>query len=368
MAADINTQLQNISTDVTAIGNLVNRLTTIFSAGGVQNPDLATMKAELQTWTTTQLGNYVSLTGNQDIVGAKKIKNNSLYFETTGSHRANITINDTGVDQTQSFSGVNGFSIYYNDINNTGICAFLMRKMSNSNYISLGCSNNNEASCALQFTLLDNEATGIVDVYKASFIPYDDAVQNLGIGSARWAQVYASNSSITTSDERVKESIQEIPDSFFEAWEECGFYQFKFKDAVKEKGLEQARVHIGCIAQRVKNALLAKNITPEKYGFFCHDAWEDEYEDVEQKIPPVIERVKVMDLPEFKDGEEIEKFHYEDKEVVPEKIIITKKLKKSAGDLFSLRYEELLCIEAAYLRWKNKKLETRLAALEAKVR
>ena len=67
-----------------------------------------------------------------------------------------------------------------------------------------------------------------------------------------------------------------------------------------------------------------------RYGLYCYDSWGET-------------------LPEYdEDGNLINEPH-------------------SAGDRYSLRYEEALCIEAAYQRRRASRAEERIAALEQKV-
>ena len=48
--------------------------------------------------------------------------------------------------------------------------------------------------------------------------------------------------------------------------------KFKFNDSVAEKG-DGARIHVGVIAQDVRDAFLAEGLDPYKYGLFCSDTW-----------------------------------------------------------------------------------------------
>lgn len=152
---------------------------------------------------------------------------------------------------------------------------------------------------------------------------------NLGSGSYKWKQLFATTSSINTSDERLKSSIASIPDEVLDAWGEIGFVQFQFIGALKEKGSD-ARLHSGLIAQRIDEAFRTRGLDASRYGLFCHDAWEAE--------------------PERRnaDGIVVEPAH-------------------DAGDEYSLRYEEALCMEAAYQRRRADRAEARLAALEERL-
>ena len=176
----------------------------------------------------------------------------------------------------------------------------------------------------------DLNFTGLNISYYASdaknITPSSDNDTNLGITSARWKQLYAGTSTISTSDERVKQQIDEIPEQVLLAWGEVNFYQFKYNDSVAEKG-ENARLHIGLIAQRIKTIFESHNLDATKYGLLCYDEWEAQEEEKDE-----------------------------------EGNIITPA--REAGNLYSLRYEECLCMEAAYQRYRADKLEQRLQNIE----
>lgn len=116
--------------------------------------------------------------------------------------------------------------------------------------------------------------------------------------------------------------------------------QLRFKDAIQEKG-EKARIHIGVIAQRVKEAFESEGLDGFKYGLLCYDEWEDEYEDEE-----VIDKKAEYD----EDGNE----------TVSAKTHVEKKLIRAAGNAYGIRYSEALALECAYQRWKLEQLERKL--------
>ena len=159
---------------------------------------------------------------------------------------------------------------------------------------------------------------------------------NLGQSGAVWKQLYAGTTTISTSDRRLKDCIGGMSDAVLDAWEDVDFVQFKFKDAMREKGSDKARVHHGMVAQDVRDVFARHGLDASRYSFFCWDSWD---------AKPAV----------YKDG-------------------VLEQPASEAGDSYALRYEELLCIEAAYMRRENARLkkrvadlEERLAALELKV-
>lgn len=146
----------------------------------------------------------------------------------------------------------------------------------------------------------------------------DDGASDLGRAAKRWANIYATNAVISTSDERSKQQIKPIDDAALRAWARVEYMQYKFNDAIEKKG-EGARWHFGLIAQRVKEAFEAEGLDAFEYGLLCYDEWEE--------VPEVLEQVD------------------EEGNVVVEAIPY-----QPAGSRYGIRYEEALALECAYLR------------------
>lgn len=179
-----------------------------------------------------------------------------------------------------------------------------------------------------------NASAQVSVVYKydgtMSFGPVTDNDITLGASNTRWKQLYAGTATINTSDARLKTEPEAIPDAVLDAWGDVGWQQFQMLDAVAEKGADKARLHSGLIAQRIDEAFKARGLDVSRYGLFCHDEWEAE-------------------------PEERDEHGNVEKEARP------------AGDIYSLRYEEALCMEAAYQRRRADRAEARLAALEERL-
>ena len=107
-----------------------------------------------------------------------------------------------------------------------------------------------------------------------SFRPYADASYSLGTGPQRWTAVYAVNGTIQTSDGNEKQQIEELSVAELAVAKRIKslIRKFKFNDSVAEKG-DGARIHVGVIAQDVRDAFLAEGLDPYKYGLFCSDTW-----------------------------------------------------------------------------------------------
>lgn len=190
------------------------------------------------------------------------IQGNASYFNIT-----NNKIGDTvGVLLTSQAYGVfvsNGVSENYIISNNTLTGNLSGGLLLGSQLSGTGFIKNN-----LGYTPTN-------ETFISSLIPTNDNSQTLGIASKRWSVVYAGTGTINTSDEREKQQIETIDEAVFRAWSKVQFKQFKFNDAVAIKGNEDARVHIGFIAQKVKEAFESEGLDAFKYGLLCYDTWEN---------------------------------------------------------------------------------------------
>lgn len=122
----------------------------------------------------------------------------------------------------------------------------------------------------------------------------------------------------TSSDERLKTALADVPDAVLDAWGGVGWGQFRYLDAVEAKGADKARLHLGLIAQRVKAVFEAHGLDACAYGILCHE-----------------ERPATDEEP--------------------------------AVDLWMVRYTEAAAMEAAYQRRRADRAEARMAELERRL-
>lgn len=191
----------------------------------------------------------------------------------------------------------------------------------------------------------------------AGAVPGVDNSYSLGIGSFRWSTVYAATGTINTSDERAKQDIGAIPDECLDAWGDVDWQRYKFIDAVQAKG-DDARWHIGLVAQQVRDSFAARDLDAQTIGLLCYDEWDEQTE-------PVYETVEI---PAVLDdgGNEIEPARIEQVDTGGTRVTL------EAGDRWGLRYDECQAMEAAWQRRELARkdvliadLSARLAALEA---
>ena len=114
-----------------------------------------------------------------------------------------------------------------------------------------------------------------------AFFPVVDNKPRLGIPARRWKEVFAVAGTINTSDAREKQDVADLDDAELRVAVRIKglIKKYRWKSAVAKKG-DDARIHVGIMAQDVKSAFEAEGLDGFRYGVLCYDNWEatDEYE------------------------------------------------------------------------------------------
>jgi len=102
-----------------------------------------------------------------------------------------------------------------------------------------------------------------------------DNSTSIGNASFRWSVVYAGTGTINTSDEREKQDIADLDaaEKRVATALKRMVKKFRFKDAVQAKG-NNARIHVGVIAQEVIAAFEAEGLDANRYAIVCYDEWD----------------------------------------------------------------------------------------------
>lgn len=119
--------------------------------------------------------------------------------------------------------------------------------------------------------------TGVIPALVSdTSIAFTNDTLTLGAAFARWTEVFATNGTINTSDEREKQDIADLDEAEKRvAIAVKGLVKkFRFKSAVAKKG-DGARIHVGVIAQEVEQAFVDAGLDPRRYAMFCEDTLED---------------------------------------------------------------------------------------------
>jgi hypothetical protein len=101
----------------------------------------------------------------------------------------------------------------------------------------------------------------------------DDAI-DLGSGSVRFDDVFATNGTIQTSDRNEKQDIEQLSDAETRVAVVAKGLMRKFRwiDSVAEKG-DNARTHFGIIAQDLQDAFTAEGLDASDYAMFTSNTW-----------------------------------------------------------------------------------------------
>jgi hypothetical protein len=160
--------------------------------------------------------------------------------------------------------------------------------------------------------------------------PGVDNSYSSGTAANRWSVVYAGTGTINTSDARTKQQVRDLDEAERRVAQKVKglLKSFKFNDAVEEKG-DGARIHFGVMAQDVAAAFASEGLDASHYALFCHDTWEDQYQD---------EIVAEQTGTDEETGEPI----YTNR-------VAGQKLMQAAGDRYGIRYEQLFAFVIAAL-------------------
>ena len=157
------------------------------------------------------------------------------------------------------------------------------------------------------------------------FFPTTDGKGYIGLGANKWNAVYATNGTIQTSDRNQKENILDIDPRYEELFSRLRPVTYELK------GSDHDRVHIGYIAQEVKDAMDELGIKPTEFAGYCEDI-KTEYNEETGEWDEVLDE----------NGNPIV--------------------------LYSLRYTEFIALNTRMIQKQQNKindLESRLAKLEA---
>ena len=292
------------------------------NVGGAQDPT-----ADDGTyWTAipSDDSDVVHINGDEDIVGYKTFTSGERISNNHG-----LLLKDNDHDITVAPGDNSNCYIQFVDKNDLAFSAIQRHYYaSGANAVRIMIRGLGDDSTTLPN--LNSVGLTVTSALVYHFSPTQESI-NLGYTSGfRWAQVYAKSATISTSDARFKTEPEPVPDDVLDAWGEVDFVQFQMLDAVADKGADKARLHSGLIAQRIDQAFKARGLDASRYGLFCWDSWEAEPEERDEH-GAVVEPAR------------------------------------PAGDEYSLRYEEALCMEAAYQRRRADRAEARLAALEERL-
>ena len=142
---------------------------------------------------------------------------------------------------------------------------------------SIGSSDGDLAigtgDCGIRF----NDAANAVIPFNITTNAQVDNTLDLGFPTLRWNDAFITNGVTSGSDRNLKQDIEALSDAEQRvAVAAKGLLRkFRWKDAVAEKG-DDARIHVGIIAQDLRAAFEAEGLDAARYGMWCSDTWTND--------------------------------------------------------------------------------------------
>lgn len=120
--------------------------------------------------------------------------------------------------------------------------------------------------------------------------PGTDDAQDIGSSSKRWDDIYATNTTIQTSDRELKQDIEELTEAEERVAVACKglLRKYRWKSSVAEKG-DDARIHFGIMAQDLEAAFAAEGLDAGRYGMFIKNTWWEA-----DRVIPAVEAVEAQ--------------------------------------------------------------------------
>lgn len=215
--------------------------------------------------TTTIVGGQIKSEGSSYTTSIYNGQINTSYINITQGGGSSVSINGNTVLMTNSDLSIYGGDAYVsgNLTCNTLNGSTPILTSNRSQYLTLLYDSNGNGA---QVTSTGN-----------NFRPhsnYGSGIVSCGSPSYLWSQVFASSTTISSSDGNLKAVLGDTTDSEKKVAIKIKslITKFKFKDAIAKKG-NGARVHFGIIAQDVKSAFESEGLDPYSYAMFCSDTW-----------------------------------------------------------------------------------------------
>lgn len=135
-------------------------------------------------------------------------------------------------------------------------------------YLQLSFAEGDQ--CAFRF---DNSNIGNVNAGTGAFFPKTNGSHDIGKTGSRWNNLWSAGT-FNGSDVNLKEDIEELSEAEKRVAFACKSLvkKYKFKDAKAKKG-DNARIHVGVIAQELKSAFEAEGLDAFNYSMVGEDTW-----------------------------------------------------------------------------------------------
>jgi len=129
----------------------------------------------------------------------------------------------------------------------------------------------------------DNLSSGVVvqlDQATGSWQANSNGAQDLGASSTRWRDVWSSRGAFNGSDRNLKQDIEDLSEAEKKvAVKAKGLLKkYRLKDSVERKG-DDARIHVGIIAQELQEAFESEGLDAFRYSMLGKDTWWEKIND-----------------------------------------------------------------------------------------
>lgn len=208
------------------------------------------------------------------------------------------------------------------------------------------------------------EAAGNFSVVGNTF-PSADGTYSLGTSSNRWSQVFATNSTIATSNRDKKTNIRQITPVEVAAFYEIAMLNsvWQWMERYQVEG-DDARLHSGPTVQDAIEIMDKYGLDWTQYSAFCYDKW-DAQDAVIETWDAEYETIPGTDAEYDEEGKLIVEAVPEVKMLVREAGSKVVEAAREAGEDYAFRKEELLFWISRATIAKQQDIEKRLAAIEA---
>ena len=124
---------------------------------------------------------------------------------------------------------------------------------------------NDDTSAGLLVQL--DQATG-------DWEPGNSGSQDLGSTGLRWDNVWSTAGAFNGSDQNIKQDIEDLDEAEKRVAVKCKglIKKYRMKDAVAKKG-DDARIHVGIIAQELQAAFESEGLDAFSYSMIGRDTW-----------------------------------------------------------------------------------------------
>lgn len=164
-------------------------------------------------------------------------------------------------DNTTNANAVIGYSLADYDAGNNRRCALFLDSQNGVFGLEAGSSTGNEPNFILRF---GGSTKLSIDENTGNILPGSDGVQDIGSGSFRFKDVWATNGTIQTSCLTTKKDIDnsELGLDFIDSLRPVSY---KFKDD------KENQIHFGLIAQEVESSFIKNGYNPKDLSVINYD-------------------------------------------------------------------------------------------------